>query len=638
MKILITMTLLIFSTSLFAFSGNSVTWQKIALEEKIHKRYVSSIAHLLKDGQFLIEVDAAVNEPSGPNFGNEQSKGIKVSDISLEDSRGDYIAFSKVGLEVPVVDKFMDEQKTQLTNLYRYNEAYDLFKNLEDIKVTVFLSDKIQPELQDMVKKIIQNIKISIGDLKPEVKFESISMEWTTPESNMKGLPESKTEEKEPKIWTKDWFEWASRWGNAVGFILGSLILGIIALSLFKQWKSFIEDHTAEAHNKEEAIQDENAEDSSSNMQSEEMMNNPAMTEEDEVASVKGYERFQQCLEQHPDETINIIRNLLNEESEISTLTLRGLAQMASAQEMEKLLQGLSDAQRDKWKGLLKEQLDSASLLSASKNIFQEVVKSFLVPSRIKDNDLLNLLMDLNVKNTIEFIQTHEAQAGILMNVLSPGLINRLMAEVNDATAEEWLMAGTTFSTKNLEQQVTSLKEALNQYLDANAPKPFLQRIAAMIPMSSPARERTLYRALAQSSNTAMVIEVARKSFPSELILKLPQPFLKEAIQSYPMHRRLEILFSQSSDVKTMLTNILAEPGSPARDMIEMEMENLQRDPAQTSIIESRAEAIWQDFVTTSRTMLNKNQAYDGITQKLIQEWSEKLKVHLQSIDGGKAA
>ncbi len=641
MKTIVSLLLLLPAFSVFAYTSNSLTWQKLALEEKVQRKYNITLSSLLKENQYLVEVETEMNEPPAPNFGDSGPKtGPRVSEMNLADSRGDYIAFSKMGLEVPVVDKFLDEDRTKLMNLYRFNETYDLFKNLSGVNVTVFLSDKITPELIEIVKKVVNSSKFSVSGIKPMVKYESMQMEWIDPAlAKLDDLKkkEKKAEKKiqeEPKIWAKDWLEWASRWGNAVGLILGALIIGFIALSLFKQWKAFMEKIAAlEAQKKNE----DEKEDKDGNEMAIAMAAETPKEEED-MAVTQGFDRFQQCLNDHPEDAITMVRSWLNESEENDILALRGIAQQATAEQMEKLMNGLSETQRDQWKSHLGKFLETPELNAANKQLFQAVVKAFLVPSRIKDGELLNLIMELNAKTTCEFFNAHKDQVGILMNLLSPSVIGKILAEVDDEKADKWLGQGSDFKENELEEGIVTLKEDLNAFKKAHGPSPFAHRIMSMIPTAQPSRESTLYRALAKAGNSGMVLEVAKKYFPSELILELPSPFLKEVMQSYPVNKRVALLHSRPEDVRTTLINILAESGTPARDMLDMELENLSRDPSKGAAIESQSEEIWQEFVKLSRASLSSATSYSGFADQIVREWSQKLKVSLQSIKGGKAA
>lgn len=622
--------------------ADSITWQKLALEEKLQRRYSSILSTQLKDNQYLVEIETSITDPGGPNFDpSGHRSGSRVSDIDISQSRGDYIAFSKMGLEVPVLEKFLDEDRTKLMNLYRYNEAFDLFKNITGVKVNIFLSDKLPEELIEIVKGIVQSSKINIEGVKPTFNFSTLKMEWVDPSIAEKELAqkdepkvEQPKEEVEPKIWAKDWLEWASRWGNAFGMILGAIIVGLIAVRLFRQWSSFMEKHSAKSQleNKNENIDEATAENSG------ESQEQNSKLQEDEVASIQGFERFQQCLGQQPSEAINMLRNWINESEEKHKLILQGVSQQATSEQMEVLMSGLSEFQRDQWRELIGKHLESKDLAEANKLLFYEVIKAFLVPTKIKDGELLNLIMELNSSSTIEFLNAHPGQIGILMNILSPGVINGILAKVNDATADRWLLEGAKFQATSLESGIPALKAALQSFKEANAPSPFVQRIVSMISTADASREATLYRALAKASTTDMVIETAKKNFPGELVMRLPGTLLKEVIQSFPMAKRVEIILSRPTEDQNALISYIAEKGTPARDLIDMEIENIEKNNTLKASIESRKNHIWTDFVVTLRTTLSKNPSYDSFKEELIKEWSKKLGKELHAIKGDKVA
>lgn len=639
-KFYLTLLFLIFSNILWA---DSITWQKLALEERLQRRYNNILSTQLKDNQFLVEIETTITDPGGPNFDPSGHKsGTRVSDIDLSQSRGDYIAFSKMGLEVPVLEKFLDEDRTKLMNLYRYSEAFDLFKNITAVKVNVFLSDKLPEDLVEIVKGVVQSSKINLVGVKPTFNFNTLKMEWVDPAiaENLAKKDEAKIEppkeQVEPKIWTKDWLEWASRWGNAFGMILGAIIVGLIAIKLFRQWRSFMENHAAQSklENKNENENlDETTEDSES--QEHEI---DAQLQEDEVASIQGFERFQQCLTQQPSEAINMLRNWINESQETHKLILQGVSQQAASDQMETLMSGLSEFQRDQWRDLIGKHLEPKELAEANKLLFYEVIKAFLVPTKIKDGELLNLVMELSSASTVEFLNSHPNEIGILMNILSPGVINNILAKVNDATADRWLLEAATFKSKHLESKLPELKTALQNFKESNGPSPFIQRIVSMISSADTSREITLYRALAKSSNADTVIDTAKKNFPGELVMRLPGTFLKEVIQSFPMSKRVEIIASRNPEERDTLISYMAEKGTPARDLIDMEIENLEQDKALKASIQSRKNHIWTEFVTTLRSALAKNPSYDSFKEELIKEWSKKIGKELHAIKGEKVA
>jgi hypothetical protein len=618
-------------------ASQAIYWQKLLLEEKVQQKINNSLNTVLADNQFLVDVDAEVDEPSAPNFGGNNNSGPKVSDIKLEESRGDYIAFSKVGLEVPVLEKYFDEEKAKLMNLYRFNEAYDVFKNLQSVKVTIHLSDALPKPLVEIAEKVVRTTRLSLGTVKPVFKFEQIALEWIDP-NKKKDLPKpeadaeknkKKEEPVEPKIWKKDWFEWASRWGNAVGLILSSLIIGILALSLFRRWKEFM-DNLKPKENPETSAKEESSDD-----QSQEETDS---SEELEMATDNGFERFKVCLSQYPIEASNISREWIVQNTADSRLALQAVAQQLPAEEFASLLSSLGEEQRQTWKSVIGTYLDVNQLKEANKIIARDVMKALLVPARVKDVHLLNMLMELGATKLTQFLDKNEPFAGVLLNLLSPAVTSSILNQVSDQKAESWVMAAANFDIKTTEEEAQKLAVALDNFKRSLAPSHFNARLAELILTATPARERMLFKSLASSSGTEEVVRVAKKLFPSELILELPAAFMKETLQSYPMNKRLELLITRDEEERQKLLDTFAEEGSTARDLMTMEIENISNDAGKLASIQDRTEDIWREFLNFTRQSLEKASQYQAPAQRLVEEWVSNLAGKLKMVSKSDAA
>jgi hypothetical protein len=639
--ILLTLTVV---PSMANAASQAIYWQKLLLEEKVQQKINNSLNTVLSDNQFLVDVNAEVDEPAAPNFGGNNSSGPKVSDFKMEESRGDYIAFSKVGLEVPVLEKYFDEEKAKLMNLYRFNESYDVFKNLQSVKVTVHLSETLPKPLLEIAEKVVRTTRLSLGTVKPVFKFEQIALEWVDP-NKKKDLAKAPTgagsgsgsdsgvkkkeEPVEPKIWTKDWFEWASRWGNAVGLILSSLIIGFLALSLFKRWKEFMDNAKAK-ENSDGQVKDDGKEDTTEN--------GLESSEELEMASDNGFERFKVCLSQYPIEASNVSREWIIQNSEDSRIALRAVAQQLTSEEFSALLSTLGAEQRQMWKSVIGAYLDTAQIKEANKIISRDVLKALLVPARIKDVNLLNMLMELGANKLTQFLEKNEHFSGILLNLLSPSVTTSLLNQVSEQKAEAWLLAAATFDMQTIESEATKVSQSLEHFKRGLAPSHFNARLAELIQTASPSRERMLFKSLAASSGPEEVIRVAQKLFPSELVMDLPATFLKETLQSYPMNKRLELLITREEDERQKLLNAFAEEGTTARDMMNMEIENINNDAGKLGSIQDRTEDVWREFLQFTRESLEKSPQHQANCLKLLEEWVGNLGSKLKMVSNSDAA
>lgn len=628
--------LLFFCTQVVQASTQAIYWQKLMLEEKVQHKISNSLGTVLANNQYLVDVEAEVDEPSAPNFGNNNSSGPRVSDLNLSDSRGDYIAFSKVGLEVPVLDKYLDEEKTKLMNLYRFNEAYDVFKNLQSVKVTVYLSESLAAPLAEIAEKVVKSTRLSLGTIKPNFKFEKMALEWIDPKlkEKMKAAENKKPEEpKEPKIWAKDWLEWASRWGNGFGLILSALIVTFLALTLFKKWKEFMESFNK--HDEEKSEEDSQQLVAGEQKKSEE---EEESLEDIDMTSDNGFERFKMCLTQYPIEASNVSRDWLSQNSNESRLALRAVAQQLSSEEFATLLGTLGQDQREMWKSIIGSYLGPTELKDANKIIARDVLKALLVPSRVKDVVLLNQLVELGATKITQFLNKNEAHAAVIFNLLSPSVTSSIIDQITDQKAENWLTAAATFDISQIETAADELKKAITDFQRGLSPSHFNSRLAELIVNSSPSKERMLYKSLAKSSGPEEVVRVGQRMFPSELILELPELFLKETLQGYPMAKRIELLISLNEDDRMTLLSSFAEEGSTARELMDMEIESISNDTAKVSMIQNRAEEIWKEYVQFSRKNLENSPQYKVDAEKILTNWANKISKNLTIVGSESAA
>ena len=239
MKLMFRLLIMILILCGSAFAQTALEWQKVELEEKILHKIKSNLRNIIEPHQFFVEVDLTFNDPGMPNFDDLKKKGSKVSDVRFDDSKGDYIAFSKVGLEVPVVEDMHNDNQQKLKEMYRYQESFALFKNIEDVKITVFLSDLLTDDQVEFVKNVVNNLKFPVGDIKPKIVYTSLKLEKKKelPKTDQQAKAKAEEKKKDDKLTLKDILEFISRFGNAIGLITATILFGLIAYYLLKKWE-----------------------------------------------------------------------------------------------------------------------------------------------------------------------------------------------------------------------------------------------------------------------------------------------------------------------------------------------------------------------------------------------------------------
>lgn len=631
--LLLLLVMTTFVVNSFAYQASSLDWQRINLEERIQRKLNQSLSPVLQDNQYMVSVEVAVSDPGGPNFGGDKKTGPKVSDISLEDSRGDYLAFSKVGLEVPVLEKWMDEDKTKLMNLYRFNEAYDIFKNLDKVDITVYLDEKLPQDLNAIAQKVVKATKFNTGGVKPNLKFEKLTLEWIDPALTAandvnKSPVDENGEPIEDPISTKEWLEWFSRFGNAIGLILMSVLLGTFAFLLFKQWKAFMEAHQASAEASGSSQDNKDDEDDKSKEQPGAIAAGGGDGVDDMSIKEKieeTFARFRTYFETSPKEASTLVRKWINEKSKESKLALKGLAQQLSDSELIKVFNELTEAQRSSWKMLLDGHLSEEDLLKANYFLADEAVRAMLVPAKVNDTELINNLMELTPAKAVTFLENYPDYSGFLMYVISPSFTANLLEKVNEQTATQWLQDGTTFDDSQVDAQIQGFKKALIEFKKQTAENPYNDKILEMLPSFNPAKEKILYNVLAKEGNPERIIEAAKQCYPSDMILQMPKDLLKLIMQTYPMQKKVDVLATCAEDERDLLLDSFAPAGSTVREMLMMELENAQNNEDSSTRVVTMKDEIWKEFVYFSRKTLANNKKFQHDCESIIEEWANRL-------------
>jgi hypothetical protein len=91
------------------------------------------------------------------------------------------------------------------------------------------------------------------------------------------------------------------------------------------------------------------------------------------------------------------------------------------------------------------------------------------------------------------------------------------------------------------------------------------------------------------------------------------------------MAKRLELVVSQDEMGRERLLGSFADPGSPAREMMDMEIESINNDPGRLANIQSRNEEIWREYVTFARQTLERSSQYRADADRLIADWAKGL-------------
>ena len=603
LNLLFIVALLLFTNLSFA---KNMEWQRLELEQLITNNYREVLDNLVERQKYIIKSEVKYNNPGMPNFDDMNETDLKISDIAFDESKGDYIAFSKVGLEIPVIDKLYKEHQSKLKEMYRYNESFDLFKNIESINVTVTV-DKIVPQKTfNLVEGVLKKHNFSVAGFKANVKVmhETLSVVST-----------SKEQASNDSIGLKDIINFISQFGNAFGLITAVILIGVILNKLLKLWMDFMEKLKAMEN---EAKQEQNNEEESNQV--------PEVDhEEGEDNLAPSFERFLNMLKLSEEQTALILKKWIAEADQDAKLALTGVVQQLENDDMQKLFKHLSTTERENWNKLILEYLSGQDLIQANKLIEQRVVKEIVGGSFIDDFELIDLILSMNNDTIKEYVLKGNENSSILMNLLNPEIIAKILDDLSVEEVEHTVSNSLSFDIEKL-KELDGFKKDLKEFVNDHKAAPFTQKLVDVLQDINADKEELIYQYVSKSVPRGELIKAALANLPGQIVLELPPAFIKASMQNYSTEAKVELLLSLEEDKSQKLMETFLEEGSSAKEMIQMEMDNIKTDEIAMKRIEKSKNNIWSKFLVFIRECAANDQEYKSEIEDIVYNWVDELK------------
>lgn len=606
--------------------SRSLEWQKVTLQNEIQDKVTDAIDNIILNNQFFVDVQVKYFKPDIPEFEDVDDIKTRVSDIEFDDSKGDYIAFSKIGLEVPVLEKYYDENQNKLKEMFQYNQMNDLFIQLESIKIKILLSSELNEQLIDKVQNLIGSVDFSYGDKKPKVEFQVIDIskviKLTEEEKKKKDAEGEGKGENEVKNLHDQKFnllEWLSKFGNAIGLVSAVLLLGLFSWLILKKYFE-LKKELLDLENTPNENQNEENEGEAAEKDEEEQ-------EEDLIKTREDFGRFKQFMEEYPEDTTLMVKRWIGEVDSNTRyqLILRAIVQQLEDSEIKDLINALNDNEKSKWKSYLDQFLNNDELIEANKTLSEEVVREIVSPNASEDPVLTDMLINLKESQAIQFINEHPSEARILFNLLSPVFSAKVLNKIDEGLTARAIEESMNYDPRFDEEGIIRFKKRLTLFINEHPDRPFNQKIIEMLQSFDPTKENILYRYLAKEGKRSEIIMAGCKQFPAQLIPLLGSDTVTDIMQIYPTDDKVNLLLSMDKLKADQLLDKFAPIGSKAREVLSIEFNSIESNDIRTRQLERNKEKYWKDFVKFTRDHLIANPEFNEEVRDLVTNWADEL-------------
>lgn len=600
--------------------GESIVLTKFGIEAPL----VEDFNDLRPDGKILLTMnDSAASDAKALEEENrlrrmveEKEKSLQQIDREMQKKEREYSL-----KEAALVNKLRlaETENTKKGNevspieqIWKYNNAVDVFKNLREVNIKVRLSKGLNEELKQKVEGYVRGMKFNLGKVVPKIKFEFAIMG-----SDLE-VP-SKMDQ------IKEWLAVLGEYSTLIGLVLAVILFGIVGTKLIQKYHELSAGNASSGNFKME----NNAKDEDEDDEASEAGAGGGGVGSGEVgqmaAGLNGVDRFKFYIKSAPNDAILLLKKWLSSDDRNSKDALRAIVQQMDNEDLTLIFSKLASSQKLKWRDLLNHPLPASEIGRANDFISNQIIQNVIIPSAVTDPHTYDLILKLTPDRVVQLVRQDPVVAAMLMNILSGSFINEVLAKCHPSDREKIISESINITNEEISENQEHLKKTLHRIVDNKDPKPFLDKLLSLVHLATPEVEDSLHKALGKNFTREQLVNIGTELFPAALILELPVGFIKSILSAYPLEKRVRMLYSLDDETRTFFMNIIAPQGSKAADMIEVEFEKIESNSLEAEKIQADSSAIWFEFVTFARKEIKADTTYARDVSELVYAWADDM-------------
>ncbi|MGI4993826.1 hypothetical protein ACRXCV_14395 [Halobacteriovorax sp. GFR7] len=635
MKYLLTILSLCFS--IYANTNPSmlnVDWQKKILSDDMKDIIETKLDKILADKQYTVDIEIKVTTPRKPSFKQTPKQApeeVKFTNVA-KTSPGDYIVLSKFGLETPITANMNSKEapaNSEYEYLWKYQESQSIFNNLESIEVSIRLPESLNEDQRQHVEKLVKETKFSLKDFTIDYKFIYINLKPLKLYENKVANDSAVAAETESdsNIWSL-----LEKFATPIGIFLGALTISLCSLLIFKKYEKLRNDIlqrkiTLDSNNKN-VVDNKNSSDEVDNgIGGGEVLGGSSSDQKDEN-TISGFERLIKTLDESPQTVILLIKGWIKSEEELAKQSLVYLLDKLDSQSLHTIFEKLNMAERQEWKSVIDSTpYNSIRATAVDSYITNSIINSFIVPDIVESDELKEKLLSIDDEGAFEFFKNNRDLAPLFLTICPTHTMNYILSKIDIEERAKYLKSAAAINTANEDELFVEINERLSKYISIEVVSPFIEKIMAMIPISSHEDEEYLYDVLLQNGLTNKVESIALKNFPSFLLGKLSEKSLNKIFMSYTMIRRVELIESfDDEELRNTFISSFAKEGTTIYEMYELEQERFViDDSARLALEESKADNYCEVYKKARELVLSDLEITRDAKQ-VIYEWIKSVR------------
>lgn len=338
-----------------------------------------------------------------------------------------------------------------------------------------------------------------------------------------------------------------------------------------------------------------------------------------EFDSVKDLEYMLDFKQKYPEVFKDFIREQLRISSESSISSLEYIRSLMPSDEILTLVSLLNDSDRNLWKtsiGKDKAIKDPAKLMT---HIKSEMTRAFIAAKPSVDPEVLELTLKLKVHDVSKFCQSYPDNAGELLNLLNPSFISKVLDRLPVEKATVLLQ--NAFEVTEAGTNGSGLHKNLKSFISKSHKNSMAVKLLKVLEGVDPKKEKMIYKHMLRASSADELIEVAAKNCPMEVLWYIPKQSLGDALQAYPLNKKARFLISLEDEKKQQFLDASSAEGSSARQMIDMELKQIEENPMDLKRCMAQKDVLLLEFLKFFREFSGSNEQILSDIKMACHQW-----------------
>jgi hypothetical protein len=339
----------------------------------------------------------------------------------------------------------------------------------------------------------------------------------------------------------------------------------------------------------------------------------------------------------YPDQFRKCVRDMINSGDEHCYAALEYMQKLFTLETFKDVAQGFTDTEKVSWQSVVGKAKTIKEPEKVMSFIKERLLKSLIATGPMVDPEAWELSLNLKNNDVIRFCKTYKAEGGMLLNILDSTFISRLIDSLPQAEAMSLMEQAMNCEMRSPKEGI-DFKNALKDFVAKSKNNSFPSKMFKSLTSLDPAKEKLVYRHLLQYYSTQDLVFAATQNCPLDLLGYVSKSFYQEILSNYPLNKKVRLLICLDDEMKTRMIDACAPAGSSAREMLDMEIKQIEQNPMDHKRCLIQKSTFVSEFLGYVRGHLGSNPALQSEIKVAAIEWLTSLKDKGSSADRMKAA